>query len=255
MTRKIFLLGGHDLEMLEIKKLLDEQGIRYVDKNLDWGNAKLKMYADEVEQYADSEAYTLYGIELHEDDFGTLPENYHRIDHHNAYSHLPSAIEQVCALLEIPMTRHQQLVAANDKAYIGGMKVMGATDVEIADIRFKDRQAQGVTPEDERMADEALKNKKQIDDLIVVNSQSSRFSPICDQLYPCDKLLIYNDNELVYYGKEKNKLVQLFTKGIDVGKMYHGGGDAGFIGTVKGKCEKVEIERIKDSVIEKINHL
>lgn len=255
MTEKICLLGGHDLEMLEIKKLLDEQGIRYVDKHLDWANAKLKMYANEIEQYADSEAYIIYGIELHEEGFGKLPDNYHRIDHHNAYSHLPSAIEQVCTLLEIPMSRHQKLVAANDKAYIPGMKAIGATDIEIADIRRKDRQTQGVTPEDERLADEALTNKKQVGDLLLVYSQSSRFSPICDKLYPCDKLLICTDAELVYYGNGKEALVQLFAKEIDEGKMYHGGGHAGFIGTAQGSYQKEELERINDLLIEKINHL
>lgn len=252
MTEKIFLLGGYDLEMLEIKKLLEDQGIRYFDKNLDWGNAKLKMYADEIDQYTDNESYTIYGIELHEDDFGTIPTNYYRIDHHNTFSDLPSSIEQVCALLEIPMSRYQRLVAANDKAYIPGMKAIGASNDEIQYIRQKDRQSQGVTNKDERLAKQALENKKYEGDLIVVYSLSNRFSPICDTLYPCDKLLIYTDDELVYYGKEKDKLVMLFAKEIDAGNMYHGGGNMGFIGTTTRKYNKQELEIIKDLILKEV---
>ena len=32
----VFLLGWHDLEMLEIKKILEELSIRYFDKRLEW---------------------------------------------------------------------------------------------------------------------------------------------------------------------------------------------------------------------------
>lgn len=32
-----FLLGGHDLEMAEIRRILDERGIQYHDRNLGWG--------------------------------------------------------------------------------------------------------------------------------------------------------------------------------------------------------------------------
>ena len=36
MSDKLFLLGGQDLEMLEIKKLLERENIAYKDKNLKW---------------------------------------------------------------------------------------------------------------------------------------------------------------------------------------------------------------------------
>lgn len=252
MIEKIFLLGGYDLEMLEIKKLLKEQGIRYADKKLNWENARLKMYDDEIKRYADKTAYTLYGVELDEDNYSKLPENYHKIDHHNSLSNMPSSIEQVCALLGTTMSRHQQLVAANDKAYIPGMIAMRATDAEIADIRLKDRQAQGVTPEDECLAKQALKNKKQEGDLIIVYSRSNRFSPICDSLYPCSKLLIYTIDELVYYGKEKDKLVSLFAEEIESGNMYHGGGDTGFIGTGKGKNSNEKLESIRTRILKEV---
>ena len=47
--KKVFLLGGYDLEMLEIKKILDSKNVEYKDKNLSWG-AKLSDYQDILEK-------------------------------------------------------------------------------------------------------------------------------------------------------------------------------------------------------------
>jgi len=38
----IFLLGGHDLEMIEIGKILKAKGLTFHDRNLHWG-AKLSV--------------------------------------------------------------------------------------------------------------------------------------------------------------------------------------------------------------------
>lgn len=251
MTEKVFLLGGYDLEMQEIKNILEQNGNTYLDKQLKWDNALLEAYRDELEIYLNNKAYAIYGIELQEQGFD-LPSNYYRIDHHNALSDLPSSIEQVCTLLDVPMSRHLELVAANDKAYIPGMEAIGASIDEISDIRLKDRQAQGVTQRDEELAKQALRHKKREGDLIIIYSHSDRFSPICDSLYPSDKLLIYTDDELVYYGKGKDKLVTLFSQEIKNGNIYHGGGDTGYIGTGKGKYGKSYMETIKEMIIKEI---
>lgn len=57
----LFLIGGYDLEMLEIIKILEEKGLQYVDKKLSWG-AKLSAYKD----FFDLDG-TFVGIELVED--------------------------------------------------------------------------------------------------------------------------------------------------------------------------------------------
>lgn len=251
MTEKVFLLGGYDLEMLEIKNILEQNGNTYLDKQLKWDNAILEVYRGELEIYSNNKAYAIYGIELQEHEF-SLPSNYYRIDHHNALSDLPSSIEQICTLLDVPMTRYLKLVAANDKAYIPGMKAIGASPDEISDIRLRDRQAQGVTQREEELAKQALKYKERDGDLIIIYSHSDRFSPICDSLYPSDKLLIYTDDELVYYGKGKDKLVTLFSQEIKNGNIYHGGGDLGYIGTGKGKYGKSDLETIKEIIIKEI---
>ena len=69
-----FLLGGHDLEMAEIRKLLEreglEEGIDFLDRKLGWG-ARLSDYQD-----AFHENRANVGIELKEDT--TPPNNYLR---------------------------------------------------------------------------------------------------------------------------------------------------------------------------------
>lgn len=241
-NRQLFLLGGYDLEMLTICKVLNERGLMVKDNALQWNNAYLSKYQDELEQYGNAPSWTIYGIELKEDII--VPSNYIRIDHHNDYSHKPSSLEQIMSILHIPLNRFQQLVATNDSAYIPGLQKIGATSYEIEKIRYEDRKAQGVTIEEEKQAEEAIKDKETYGDLIIVHAHSSRFSPICDRLYPYKRLLIYTDQELVYYGKDVDKLVTLYHVYIKEKRIFYGGGVNGFLGTVKGAFTKEELKHI-----------
>jgi len=112
----VFLLGGHDLEMIEIRKILDELNIRYFDNNLLWG-AGLSSYKNVL----DDEHYFI-GIELTKDI--PLPKHYIDVDHHNENVHKPSCIEQIAELLDLKLNHWQQLIAANDRGYIPGMEVL-----------------------------------------------------------------------------------------------------------------------------------
>ena len=249
MTEKIFLLGGYDLEMLTIRALLKENHIRYVDKKLNWTNASLTKYTDELNRYANDAAVTIYGIELQEKDVAYIPANYIRIDHHNDYSHLPSALEQTAAILDVQLDAEQQLIAANDRGYISAMQALGANEDEIKRIRLLDRRAQGVTETDELLAEEAIRNKSETNGITIINSQMNRFSPITDRLYPYEKLLIYTNDELIYYGVGKASLVSYFKDEIASGKMFHGGGDCGFIGTVRSVYSKEDITGLKNKIL------
>src|SRR3989339_778061 len=135
MSDKLFLLGGQDLEMLEIKKLLERENIAYKDKNLKWG-AKLSDYQNEL-----SFSGTIYGIELEADI--ELPKNciYIEIDHHGKNDHEKSSLEQVAKILGIELTREQKLIAANDSRYISGMKAfcLCATKEEIGRASCRER--------------------------------------------------------------------------------------------------------------------
>lgn len=82
------------------------------------------------------------------------------------------------------------------------MLEIGASHEEINLIRQEDRKAQGVIEDDEKLAQEAITNgTEKIGSLYVVFTTANKFSPICDRLYPYEKLLIYTPNELIYYGK------------------------------------------------------
>lgn len=248
MSKRIFLLGGNDLEMTTIKNLLVNAGEQFETHDLRWDNAKLSSYEKTLEEYGNSPDYQIYGIELNEDI--PHPDNYVRIDHHNDFANKPSSLEQVATLLGLAMDRHMQLVAANDARYIPGMIKLGASREEIDDIRRADRAAQGVSEgDDERLAEESLKScKGDASNLYVVKSLTSKFSTICDRIYPYRRLLIYNDDVAEFYGEGVNDLTSLFKSELDAKKMYHGGGDSGYLGTVSGAYSKEEIAGIVDKI-------
>ncbi len=242
---KLFLLGGYDLEMLTIKQLLEGRvGCVVLDKHLQWHNARLSAYQNELRQFPDS---VIYGIELKED--VPLPRNYVRIDHHNGCSNKPSALEQVAQVLGVALNRCQQLVAANDRGYIPAMQALSASAEEIADVRRLDREAQGVSDEDELLAEQSIaKNRSHCGGLIVVKALTPRFSPICDRLFPYHRLLVYTDTEWVFYGEGKKELTILYADEIQEGKVYHGGGDEGYIGSVQNVYGVGEINQFVEQL-------
>ncbi|MEX0967663.1 MAG: hypothetical protein WD077_10520 [Bacteroidia bacterium] len=124
----VFLLGGHDLEMAEIRKLLEQHSLPYHDGGLSWNNATLSAYKD----IWDDQRFFV-GIELREDI--SPPPKYISIDHHNERSDEPASIAQVAKLLGITIDRWQQLVAANDRGFIPAMERMGATTLRAGDIK------------------------------------------------------------------------------------------------------------------------
>lgn len=220
----ILLLGGHDLEMAEIRRIAEAQGITFHDHNLGWDSAKLSSYSDVL-----NDKDRFIGIELTTDI--DPPKNYLLIDHHNENVGKPSAIEQVAELLGIELTREQQLIAANDKGFIMAMKSFGASPDEIAEIRRRDCKAQGITKEDERLGKKSIKkNRKEKDGIIRVKSLTSRFSTITDRLYPYERLLIYTNDELSFYGEGTKLLIECFSKLIKEKKAYSGGTGDGFFG-------------------------
>lgn len=239
-----FLLGGHDLEMLAIRALLEEHQIPFIDRDLAWG-AKWNDYQDVIDQF-NWNAQTLVGLELS----GTKPERAKLIDHHNELSHLPSSIEQVATLLGFTLSRYQLLVSANDKGYIPAMRAMGATEEEIQTIRRLDRQAQGVTEEMESAAEPAIAEGKRIKQVLVIESAFSKFAPIADRLANKKRVLIYFNNELTYYGLYAHSLQHHFAEEVAAYEAYFGGQEPqGYFGFGEGKLDD---EKKRDEVIRKI---
>lgn len=248
--KQVFLLGGHDLEMLEIKNIFDAAGVTYFDKELSWG-AKWSDYKDIItdSKFSDS---TIYGIELTQDI--DLPVNCKIIDHHNELPPEPTSIEQVATLLSIALTRWQKLIAANDHGYKKAMRAAGASEDEIQEIRRLDRKAQGVTEEDERLAMESIQcHLSYKNGVTIINSLTDKFSPITDRLFgKADRLLVYTDTKLNFYGKGKGMLVKRFQELIHGGKAYHGGGEDGFFGIAEGKLNKEELKTARKAVMKTV---
>lgn len=244
-TSFVFLLGGHDLEMITIKQLLIEHGFieekNLVDFNLQWG-AKLSDY-----QKLFNDEQTFVGIELNQDI--APPSHYINIDHHNENNDKSSSLEQVAELLETRLTPRQKLIAANDKGYIPAMKALDATPNEIIEIRRLDRKAQGVTDEDERLAEKSIIENVTTDrGITVIKSHSSKFSPITDRLYPRNQLLVYTDNELTIYGTDISILINRFAEFSTNWTTYSGGGVQGYWGISGGKITKELINEIIKTV-------
>jgi len=234
-NKRVFLLGGHDLEMLEIKKMLQEAGEIFLDKELSWG-APLSAYKD-----AFNDKDTFVGIELEEDI--SPPKHYVEIDHHGKNTHKLSSIEQVAELLDIKLNRWQKLVAANDARYISGLKQYCASDEEIEEIRLQDRAAQGVSKEDEKLAEKSI---DEAGDSFVIYALTPYFSAIADRVY--DKFthyIIYNENTVVFYGFSIEKLLHFLShKQISPKSYYYGGGEYGFLGIKKDFFTGDEIANI-----------
>ena len=253
----LFLIGGADLEMLTIRQLLTANGFaegeKMADRHLQWG-AKLSDYQDLF-----NGKQIFVGIELTEDI--TPPPHYLAIDHHNVNSNKRSSLEQVIDLLKndfgiaIEFTRDLQLVAANDRGYIPAMIEMGATQDEITDIRGRDREAQGATEEDERLAERSICENRFVEEgITVVKSLTSRFSAITDRLYPCNKLLIYTDHELTYYGEGISLLILTFKDLIKQQIAYSGGGENGYFGIGFNSLPTNELFELKNKMISIQSH-
>lgn len=244
MKGRIFLLGGHDLEMQEICNLLTLQGERFVDKYLNWHNSNLSAYAEIIATEPDSD---FYGIELHED--CPLPKHYTRIDHHNDYCNHHASILQVAEMLGVTPDWHMQLVAANDAGYIPAMKALEATDEEIDDIRQKDRKAQGVSEEEEQQAKKAVETANMsYPGLVIVKEHNDKFSPVVDRLsntYPYHSYVVYNETSICTYGSIASSFRDYYH---DSKKLYYGGIGNGYAGLS-------HVDESIDQIIEQIKYM
>lgn len=248
------MLGGRDLEMLEIKKILERRkgdDLLVCDKGLSWNDALLGKYEDELGKYGGLQECQIYGVELREN--VPVPENYTAIDHHGESDGRPSSLEQIAGILGEPMDRRMRLVAANDSRYIPGMLAEGATAQEVENIRRDDRRSQGVKEETEKEVSDVLNGiVDYVGDLKIVNvpknlqSVKGVFSVISDRLYPYVALVINTDKELCYYGKDAEQVrKQIFPEGCE--GLYSGGGRDGYWGvdSENGRYIRGVLEEVK----------
>lgn len=209
-SEEVYLLGGKDYEMARVKKALDRTGTPYEDLGLDWEAADIDRYREEIQRII-AEGNTPVAVELRGAD--QIP-GVVEIDHHNEKSDRPASISQVLERIDDPGNLADRLAAANDAKYYAGMeavveekltrldqkltadgydeatrtaRVEGSRkwlEMMIQRVRSKDREAQGVTPEMEAEAEEAIDNAERgPNGLVTVKVTGDRPSPVTDRLH------------------------------------------------------------------------
>ncbi len=218
-NNKVVFAGGYDGEMVEIINACREAGVEVVDNHLGWG-AAASAYAKEIAQAA-SEGKAPVLVELTLDI--EVPSTSIIVDHHNENAGKPASLLQVLDLLGVEPSREQLLIAANDCGYIPGMLALGATSKEVAKVRYADRAAQGITPEQEAEAERAIAAAEQVNGVTIVRMAHSKTATVCDRLFNPEKeqrlLILSEDGESNFFGN--GELCQLL-QGEKTGKTPEG---------------------------------
>jgi len=232
-----FFLGGSDLEMVTIRELLLSRSLIVHHRKLAWG-ANAAAYRDEIDACRAAGRVAIL-IELIDDlhlqeavDAGEVL----LIDHHGdrAGADVPTALEQVFKLLKLPpgeWSREFALIAANDRGYIEEMLAIAppATREEIARIRAADRQAQGISRDEEAKGLAAAEQREQFAEgqLTVVRLPHNRSATVTDSLHTAlggpgfENLLILTPSHTLFVGNGLaiERLKQLHPEGWSGGAL------------------------------------
>jgi len=272
MEKRLWIVPENDLESKAIAEMLEREGEKFLVTNQAWG-ARWEGHFDEKKQEwqgmeienideikkALEENIEVYGVELQGSFEGGDVIN---IDHHKYWdddrSNEKSSIEQVAEILGIELNFFEQFISANDKGYIPAMQRLGIEKnldedkiqsiIEV--IREYDRKMQGVTPEQEVQAQEAVKKlgdlSERQDYILVEDLPHSKTSTITDRLYgKYDNLLITSqDGETNFYGSAKiiEELNKQFPGGWSGGELDKGNGFWG--GYANQENIKKEVQKI-----------
>lgn len=240
MENRLWVTPNNDLEAKTIVEMLQREGEDFLVTSQAWGASWEKLEEElkaKIEE-AKREEKTVYGVELQGDSNGAI-----NVDHHtygeDDRSNPKSSIEQVAEILGVELTLDEQFVSANDKGYIPAMEKLGAElgisgeDLQeiIANIRMRDREMQGVTPEQEAQAQEAVEKLGEIAEkrkYIQLDLPHSKTSTVTDRLYgKYDNLLIISgDGETNFYGTTEiiQMLNERFPGGWSGGQSDQGSG-------------------------------
>lgn len=206
-----FFLGGRDLEMEAVRRLLEEHAPgRVHDRGLRWSDARASVYRDAIAD-AHRRERTPVLIELR-DDIDAASRGAVLIDHHGAEAGASArtAVEQVFDLLGLPLTdwtRWLSLVAANDRGHIDAMLDLGATPSEIKDIRDADRAAQGISAEEDAVAQDAIGRASAFGSrALFVELPHAHTAAVMDRLHPAlggqpwETVVVVSPSETNVYG-------------------------------------------------------
>lgn len=242
--KKIFICPINDGESVEIRNVLEDNGEIVVVTRQPWGATWQGLESGTVDEIdgllAREPKIRVIGIEL----AGPVRWDGRNIDHHryasDDRSNPKSSLEQIADLLGIELTRHQLLVAENDKGWIPSMEKIGATSDEIKIIRAQDRIAQGVNPEQEAQAVRDLAEAEWQGRRVLIRCLKGATSAHTDRIYGrFDEALTIDgiNGKWLYYGHRHHQF-HSFSVGKTEGACWIGGGaESGYAGAEKPTAE------------------
>lgn len=240
-SKIVIVTPVNDGEAIQIKNILENKNIKTLITKQGWGASWANLEPEVKEKIKEfkNKNFKIFGVELQ----GTAPEGAVNIDHHkydgDDRSNERSSLEQVADLIGHKLSLFEEFVSANDKGFIPKMielaKIKNLSKEEtqklINEVRLQDRAAQGITPEQEKIAEEAIKEAEVSDNLTVVRMSHSKTATVCDRLYGGYKnlLVLSEDGEVNFFGCQKviKKLSDLVKGSWSGGDLDH---DNGFWG-------------------------
>lgn len=246
--RKLFIVPANDGEAVEIRKILQKYDEPHIVTRQPWGATWKGLESEvveEVEKFISANPNAIiYGIELGGPARWGAAIN---IDHHkyadDDRSNDKSSIEQIAEMLGMQLTRHQQLVAANDKGYIPLMRQIGADENEIKVVRAQDRLAQGVTPDQEAQAVKDLANAEIRDGKWLIRCPKGSTSAVTDRVFGQYTELMTIDGvngKWIYFGPRHMQFYALTEGGTEFARWAGGNPKNGFSGVEKPNPETQE---------------
>ncbi len=228
----------NDGESVQIEKILKENNIKTLVTKQGWGASWSGLepeIKEKIESYKNKE-YQIFGVELQ----GGAPEGAKNIDHHrydgDDRTNEFSSLEQVAKLVGHRLSLFEEFISANDKGFIPAMLALAKTknlseketQKLINKVRLQDRAAQGITPEQEEIAEKAIQEAEVSDRLTVVRMSHSKTATVCDRLYGGYKnlLVISDDGEVNFFGSREviKKLSDLVKGSWSGGDLEHNNG-------------------------------
>lgn len=230
-----------DGEAVQIAKILKEKNVKTLITKQGWGASWNNLEPEikkQIEEYKNKN-FEVFGVELQ----GAAPSGAVNIDHHcydgDDRSNEKSSLEQVADLIGYKLSLFEEFIAANDKGFIPAMISLAKTknlskeqtQTLIQKVRLQDRAAQGITPEQERIAEKAIEEAEVSDLLTVVRMAHSKTATVCDRLWGSyeNLLILSEDGEVNFFGCQKviKKLSDLIKGSWSGGDLDH---DNGFWG-------------------------
>mgnify|MGYP000845868201 FL=1 len=243
----------NDGEAIQISKILKNKKVKTLVTKQGWGASWANLEPEikkQIEEYK-NKGYKIYGVELQ----GQAPEGMINIDHHyydgDDRSNEKSSLEQVAELIGHELTLYEQFVAENDKGFIPAMLTLAKnknlsekeTQKMIEKVRLQDRAAQGITSEQEEIAERAIEEAEVSALLTVVRMEHSKTATVCDRLYGRYKnlLVVSSDGEVNFFGSREviKKLSDLVEGSWSGGDLSH---DNGFWGGYPSQDLDIEKE-------------